>query len=167
MQGSEAAGEGDQSDCRWLTVSHILWRNIADLVADGLDSDRPAHCLLPAFLIEVAGLVHPVGVGTDPKLSPLAVVIIGGIRGILEGRSRRIVLYSHQPDTFRKIIQPEQTVIERSHRLVASGNRVPHLEGDIPRGLPIIVAGDLKRRSAHGSGLSVVVAESFGDHGGP
>lgn len=166
MQGSEAAGEGDQSDCRWLTVSHILWRNIADLVADGLDSDRPAHCLLPAFLIEVAGLARPVSMGTDSKLSPLAVVIIGRTRGILEGRSRRIVLYPHQAETFRKIIQPEQTVIERSHRLVAGGNRVPHLEGDIPRGSPIIVAGDLKRRSAHGSGLSLVVAEPSGDHGG-
>jgi len=156
VQGSEAAGEGDQSDCRWLIVSHIRWRNITDLVADGLDSDRPAHCLFPAFLIEVAGLVRPVGLGTDSKLSPVAVVIIGRIRGTLQGRSLRIVLYPHQPDTFRKIIQAEQTVIERSHRLVAGGNRVPHLEGDISRGLPIIVAGDLKRRSAHGSGLPLV-----------
>ena len=111
--------------------------------------------------------MRPVGLGTDSKLSPLAVVIIGRIRGILHGRSLRIVLYPHQPDTFRKIIQPEQTVIERSHRLEAGGNRVPHLEGDLPRGLPIIVAGNLSDGLLTGQGCLWWAAETLRDHGCP
>jgi hypothetical protein len=151
VQGVEAAGPGNQGHGRIIScIRHdVSRRSIADLVADRLNSGSSVRCFLPVRLIEVPHSVHLISLSTDPQLSPFALAVFRRVRGFPTGFSPRIMLHPHDPNLFDKLGQPKQASVERIHRLVDAGQRVPNLEDDLPWRVLIVVAGDPQRRSVH------------------